>query len=257
MELEDVIKLATLPVDEDDIATKRDQAAAAMLFISGMRVGAFATLPILAVDIDSNSIRQWPELGVKTKFNKKATTFLLPIPELIQIVEEWDSFVRENLPEHMMWYPALKSNWGEIHLSMNITGKNRSQGVTKRLRKLFEKADLPFLSPHKFRHGHAVFGLQHAKDMADYKAVSMNLMHGDIKVTDEIYAPILTSEVGARIAGMGSEEPQTIDSEFSKLLAGATNDPELLGALAVLAKKAIFLMDTILAMVCERMRMIL
>ena len=45
------------------------------------------------------------------------------------------------------------------------------------MRKLFEFADLPYKSPHKFRHGHAVYALQHAKTMADYKAVSMNLMH--------------------------------------------------------------------------------
>jgi hypothetical protein len=38
--------------------------------------------------------------------------------------------------------------------------------------------------------------------MADYKAVSMNLMHHDIKITDSIYAPILSEEVKERIAGL-------------------------------------------------------
>ena len=60
------------------------------------------------------------------------------------------------------------------------------------------------MSAHKFRHGHAVYGLQHAQTMADYKAVSMNLMHEDIKVTDQIYAPILSDEVKHRISTLGS-----------------------------------------------------
>ncbi len=70
------------------------------------------------------------------------------------------------------------------------------------MRNVFKLADLPYKSPHKFRHGHAVYALQHAKTMADYKAVSMNLMHGDIRVTDGIYAPLAGDEVQQRIAGL-------------------------------------------------------
>jgi hypothetical protein len=40
--------------------------------------------------------------------------------------------------------------------------------------------------------------------MADYKAVSINLMHEDIKITDQIYAPILNEEVAKRIAGLSN-----------------------------------------------------
>ena len=36
--------------------------------------------------------------------------------------------------------------------------------------------------------------------MADYKAVSMNLMHEDVQITDSIYAPLLGSEVRDRIS---------------------------------------------------------
>jgi len=66
------------------------------------------------------------------------------------------------------------------------------------MRKLFDRADLPYKSPHKFRHGHAVYALQRAKTMADYKAVSMNLMHDDIRVIDGIYAPLAADEVKQR-----------------------------------------------------------
>ena len=40
--------------------------------------------------------------------------------------------------------------------------------------------------------------------MADYKAISMNLMHGDVRVTDGIYAPLLGSEVRERIGRLSN-----------------------------------------------------
>ena len=200
--LEEMLRLCALPIDEDDLALRRDQAAAALLFLSGMRATAFGTLPIAAVDLSSRTIKQWPALGVATKNGKSATTYLLDIPELLRVVEAWDAIVRAQLPSTAMWYAPVVSRWGEQVLSADPPGANRGQAVAKRMRHLFEIAGLPTHSPHKFRHGHAVYALQHAKTMADYKAVSMNLMHEDIRVTDGIYAPLASNEVQERIAAL-------------------------------------------------------
>jgi hypothetical protein len=54
--------------------------------------------------------------------------------------------------------------------------------------------------------------------MADYKAVSMNLMHADIRVTDGIYAPLVGSEVQDRIAGLTGQT--IVSSSPSEGLAG-------------------------------------
>ena len=43
---EEALKMATIPVDPQNLALRRDQAAAAMLFLSGARSSAFASLPI-------------------------------------------------------------------------------------------------------------------------------------------------------------------------------------------------------------------
>ena len=51
--------------------------------------------------------------------------------------------------------------------------------------------------------------------MADYKAVSMNLMHEDIRVTDGIYAPLAGNDIQQRIAGLTNQAatvPQASDS---------------------------------------------
>jgi site-specific recombinase XerD len=200
--LEEVQRLADLKLADDDLALQRDQAAAILLFLSGMRVGAFSTLPIGAVDLPNHTIKQWPSLGVETKNDKSALTYLLDIPGLLTVVERWDTFIRTQLPPTAMWYTPTISQWGVQTLSAEAPGSNRAIAVTKRVRKLFKLAGLAYKSPHKFRHGHAVYSLQRAKTMADYKAVSMNLMHEDIRVTDSIYAPLASHEVQQRIAGL-------------------------------------------------------
>ena len=167
----------------------RDQAAAALLFVSGMRASALVTLPISALDLENLTVRQWPELGVHTKNGKKATTFLLNIPDILTPIHRWDALVRLALPPTAPWYTPIEHNWGEQYLSSKAPGKTRIHALEKRLRLLFTQAQMEFKSPHKFRHGHAVFGLLHAQTMADYKAVSMNLMHDNIEITDSTYAP--------------------------------------------------------------------
>ncbi len=189
-------------VPAEDLALRRDQAAAALLFLSGMRASAFATLPIAAVDLSALTIKQWPALGVNTKNGKSATTYLLDIPEMLAAVRQWDDLIRAQLPPTAMWYTPVIGQWGEQVLSPAAPGANRGQAVAKRIRHLYEVMGLPPKSPHKFRHGHAVYALQHAKTMADYKAVSMNLMHEDIRVTDGIYAPLAGHEVQNRIASL-------------------------------------------------------
>jgi integrase len=132
-----------------------------MLFLSGARSSAFTSLPIQAVDIKKRCLNQWPELGVKTKNRKRATTFLLPIPRLLEVVVARDDVVRTELPPTTPWYATIYNRWGEQRLMENSPGENRNQMLTKRLRRLFAAAGLVYKSAHKFRHGHAVYGLQH------------------------------------------------------------------------------------------------
>jgi site-specific recombinase XerD len=214
--LEEVLRLIAVPHEEDDLALLRDKAATAMLFLSGARASAFTTLPISAVDLPGRTLRQWPELGVATKNGRRAMTFLLPIPELLAVAQTWDDKVRSNLPSTAPWYVPISTHWGSQLLDESDPGKNRHQALDK-------LAGLPYKSAHKFRHGHAVYGLLKAQTMADYKAVSMNLMHHDIKITDSIYAPILSEEVKERIAGLTSSQYSMPDTEIDGLLSQLSN----------------------------------
>ncbi len=234
--LEEVLQLTAIRHEVGDLSLLRDKAAAAMLFLSGARASAFTTLPISAVDLPARTLRQWPELGVATKNGKRATTYLLPSPELLSVAQRWDDVVRAKLPPTASWYAPISSRWGSQTLEETVPGKNRHQALDKRLRRLFGLAGLPYKSAHKFRHGHAVYGLLKAQTMADYKAVSMNLMHNDIKITDSIYAPILSEEVKERIAKLTSGQDSEPDTEFDGLL-GQLSNADLSKVLRVVARR--------------------
>jgi integrase len=223
--LEEICQLANFPVLESDLALQRDRAAAIMLYLSGMRASAFTTAPIQAFDLENQCVYQWPkEYGVMTKNSKKATTFLLPIPELLEVVKNWDRQVRLALSLTSPWYAPVKSEWGDQDFSNEAPGTNRNIALNKRLKVLFDAAGLPYKSAHKFRHGHAVYGLQQAATMADYKAVSMNLMHEDIRTTDGIYAPLVSDEVKTRIAGLTSSTASISENQLESYLLNLSND---------------------------------
>ena len=72
--------------------------------------------------------------------------------------------------------------------------------------------------------------------MADYKAVSMNLMHRDIKITDEIYAPILSDEVQLRINRLADSELGPKESDVENLVRGMSNN-DLSAVMRIIAER--------------------
>jgi integrase len=219
---DEVVQLASLPGDETDLAHWRDRAMAARLFLTGERASAAVTSPISCIDFDKLSLKQWPELGVKTKNGKRATTFLFNVPELITIARSWDEYVRANLPPDAPWYASINNQWGEQTLTADAPGSNRNIALNKRLRLLFEQAGLPYRSAHKFRHGHAAYGLLHCQTMADYKALSLNLMHESLEVTDSIYVHLKLEELRNRITNLAIQPIGMPDSELEQFLLGVS-----------------------------------
>jgi len=83
---------------------------------------------------------------------------------------------------------------------------------------------LTYHSPHKVRHGHVVYALKMAKDVSALKAVSQNLMHENLSITDGVYGVLSETDVRQQIATLGngvanSEDVQELRSLVSRLLA--------------------------------------
>jgi site-specific recombinase XerD len=203
--LADVLAM-TRPAPTDVLKQKRDKATVALMFLSGIRVGALVTLPIQAVDLPGLAIKQWPELGVATKNGKAATTYLLDIPELLDVVREWDKLVRAELPATAPWFTPLVYNYSgdEVVLDRLASIHERRRGVVAEgLKELCAAARIAYLSPHKLRHGHAVYALKRARTIGELKAVSQNLMHSDLTVTNGVYGVLTDSDVQHTIASLG------------------------------------------------------
>ena len=241
VKLDEILQIASLPEDWDNLAFMRDRAAACLLFLSGMRCGAFASLPLEAINLSKMEVYQWPkEFHVRTKNKKRETTTLLMIPKLLKIVTEWDNYLRSQVPKEQwstfLWYPPIQSNWGEMKLSFDIPGKNRYQALNKRLRRLFRRAKLEYKSAHKFRHGHAVYGVERCTTMAEYQALSRNLMHQSINITDEIYAGVELRERKQLIARLTTNLQDQSDDQLAVLLK-SLGKKDLIRAITVAVEK--------------------
>lgn len=220
--LEEIRAIAAQPART--VSDRRARAAAVFLFLSGVRISAFVSLPIQAVDITNRKVNQYPSLGVRTKNQKFGDTYLLDIPDLLIVVQEWDNEIRTILPPNGFWFAPLSPETGMIDPNINTIGEHRSTIARRNIKAWVESQGLPYHSPHKFRHGHIHYGLDHAKDIADYKAVSLNVMHSNMEITDEFYSVLNDCEVKNRIGSLGKEnkpdnENQEILGLFKEFLA--------------------------------------
>ena len=207
--VEEVEKIAEL--EPRSLRERRDIAATCFLMLTGMRVGAFVTLPVSCVDLETLRVSQLPEKGVHTKNSKAAVTFVLGSmsPKLMEKVAEWDKYIRE-LGVHN-WYPAI--SLGDVSRKTltkdKFTGANRKdyQGRTyaysEGLKALCERAGITYKSPHKIRHGFGVYGVRNAKNVAQMKAISQNLMHANLGITDGIYGKLADEDLSEILSNFG------------------------------------------------------
>jgi integrase len=184
----------------DSLKHMRDKAGLAFLYLSAMRGAAFVTMPIKSVDLPKFKVYQFPEWGVKTKNSKASITFLLPIPSLLEVVSQWDEKVKSaTISNRVAWYTRLTHDGMEIQaddLVNNRQASGRRSAFYQGLKELCELSGVEWKSPHKIRHGHGVYGIMHAKTMAEYKALSQNMMHESVQTTDKTYSVLVNEDVG-------------------------------------------------------------
>jgi integrase len=212
--LEDVRRL--LAVSAETLREERAQTAAAMLFLSAMRPDTLASIPISCVDLPNRTIYQLPERGVRTKNHKAAITYLLDLPDLFEVVQAWDRRVRGFAPTSLWYSPIALNDLGLKETSVAILG--RASVIGEDLRPLCERAGVEYRTPHKLRHGHAVYALKQAQTIADLKAISQNMMHESVTITDQVYGKFTHDDVKSQIAKLGTSTPE-IGDQLTKLLA--------------------------------------
>lgn len=243
--IEEINKIAEYT--PENLIQQRAQASACFLFLSGMRAGAFVTIPINCVDLEKRNIYQFPEKGVHTKFTKRAITTLLPLPKLLEIVKRWDDLVRKNCPSDSAWFARLddkehkKLGVGTFATEFNPfipenqdTNTGRILSMRRRgvlgsdLNMICDLVGIERKNPHAFRHGHIHYGLSNASSMEQFKAISQNVMHNNTSITDEIYSRMNHEKLNDVIGNMGAytetEKPKITGVMSADILSGMTID---------------------------------
>jgi integrase len=90
----------------------------------------------------------------------------------------------------------------------NSCPESRRSLVNRQLKEWEKTNGLPEYSPHKFRHGHVHYGNERARTYADFKAVSLNVMHSSTKITDQYYSVLTDKELRERIQNLGNQPEQ-------------------------------------------------
>lgn len=203
--LEEIRQLCNF--EPQTLKERRDRANIALDFLSAMRAGALVTLPIRCVHLREKCIWQLPSEGVKTKFSRAAKTFLLPIDDLLDIVWDWDQFVRTELGEDGLWYPLVNTDGTAFDLQKTPGCKEtRRQGFAHGLEYICNRQGVPYRSPHKIRNGHAIYEVKTAVRVEQLKACSQNLMHRSFGIFWDLYGRLKTDDVREVILRLGKEE---------------------------------------------------
>jgi site-specific recombinase XerD len=210
--LADVRRL--LSVSAATLKEERVQAAAAMLFLSGMRPDTLASMPVECVNIADREIMQVPLMGVRTKNDKAARTYLLDIPDLLEVVAAWDA--RARFAGNKLWFAGIGRD-GDHFKPLTHAVQGRASVISKDLARLCAQAEVEYHSPHKFRHGHIVYARSMVRTMDELKAVSQNVMHASVVTTDQIYGALMNNSVRDIILGLGSQQDPSRD-DIKKML---------------------------------------
>ncbi len=181
--IDEVSKIANAEFGED-LILRRAQAAACLQFVSGMRSGALASLPLHALDLKALKVDQDPKYGIRTKNAKSAVTILIDLPELLKPIRSWCQFLQEHVSPHAMVFNVFNDLVVPIRPTNRGPGRGRVKHVNDGYQKICAALDLPYRSSHAFRHGHIVFCLSKCKTPAEFLALSQNVMHADVKMTE-------------------------------------------------------------------------
>jgi integrase len=212
--LEELRTIATVSVAT--LREERAQAGACMLFLSGMRPDTLASIPRQCVDLPNRRLLQKPSLGVRTKNKKSAITYLLNIPELMEVVQRWDAKVSHMAP-HALWYTTLQAGGEDLRETSRAIPQRVSE-VGEDIRQICTRAGIEYKSPHKFRHGHIVYARSLAKDMDDMKAISQNVLHANVVITDQVYAALTGKQSQDKISKLGAQNKKLDQTELIRLI---------------------------------------
>lgn len=174
----------------------RDKALISFAALSGIRANALTSLPKVCFDPETLIIYQDPKQGVHTKFSKLILSTLFKFDEkMVQSVLDWfNHLTAKNFNPYDPLFPRNKVKKGGDNLSFKESDEvepcfwKGTGSMREIFKKRFKAANLPYYSPHTFRHLTIHLAFKNCKNGEQIKAVSQNFGHENISTTIGSYA---------------------------------------------------------------------
>lgn len=207
---------------------RRDRALIAFILLSGARDGAAASIKLKHLDIQARRLDQ-DARDVKTKFSKTFSTWFFPVGgEALAILSDWVGHLRHDL----LWgdddplFPSTRMTTGPDG-SFVASGLERKHwsgaGPIRRVfEEAFRNADLPYFSPHSFRHTLVRLGEQRCRNPEEFKSWSQNLGHEHVLTTFTSYGvvpPERQAQLMETIGRQNSGPALTFEERLARLEA--------------------------------------
>ena len=215
---------------------RRDRALVAFTWLTGVRDGALASLKLKHVDVAGRAVNQDPR-EVKTKNSKAQITTFFSVGGLAEsIVADWVEF----LIKDQLWgrddplFPATRIEQGDDRQfrAGGLARKHWSNAGSIRaiFKVAFERAGLPAVQPHSFRHALTLLGERTCKTPEEFKAWSQNLGHEQVLTTFSSYgevAPHRQAEIIKALGASRSEpaELQDLVRRLAEITSGRSGNP--------------------------------
>lgn len=204
---------------------RRDRALIAFTLLTGMRDSAIASLRLKHVDIDRRLVMQDPN-EVKTKFSKRIDTFFFPVgDDVTDIFVDWMRHLRDvqlfgnNDPLFPRTEVGQDAEDGFVAAGIEAEFWATTSPIRAIFRQAFVRANLPYFSPHTFRHTLVQLGEQLCRTPEEFKAWSQNLGHEGVLTTFTSYGQVSVHRQGELVLGVGqrNDEQGKIDEVLALL----------------------------------------
>jgi integrase len=208
------VRAALFAMPHETDIEKRDRTLVAFTILTGMRDSAITSLKIKHIDLGREYVNQDPT-EVKTKFSKKIDTFFFPVGDDIKAVfVDWVAFLRDDklygMEDPLFPQTALSHDENKGFAPSGLEPKHWStaSAIRKIFKTAFERVDLPYHSPHRFRDTLTHLGQQICTTPEQFKAWSQNLGHDSPLTTFTSYGHIEVHKQGELIKGIDGKEKE-------------------------------------------------
>ncbi|MCP5171504.1 MAG: site-specific integrase [Pseudomonadales bacterium] len=168
---------------------KRNRAIVAFTLATGARDSAIASFKLKHIDLIAGSVFQ-DAREVKTKFSKTFTTTFFPVgDEVIKIIHDWVSYLRNDRlwgNDDPLFPKTLVGQSDNMTFQATDIKKehwSNASPIRTIFKSAFEAADLPYFNPHSFRDTLVSLGEKNCQSPEQFKAWSQNLGHTKVLTT--------------------------------------------------------------------------